>query len=70
MEFAAPKTAEVSARKSYKSAAKSVGGKLSKNSWVVVVGRGESFQQNLPNKPVGHVETFLQIFLVNDIKEF
>ena len=35
------------------------------NRWVGVVGRGESFHQSLPNKPVGHVETFLQAFLVN-----
>ena len=28
------------------------------------------FQQNLQNKSVGHVETFLQIFLVNHVKQF
>ena len=30
----------------------------------------ESFQQNLPNKPVGHVETFWQTFLVIHVKQF
>ena len=40
------------------------------NSWVVVVSRGESFQQKLQNEPVGHVEICLQKILVNHVKHF
>ena len=39
-------------------------GKLWMNSWVVLIGRGELFQQNLPNKPVGLLESFLRFFLL------
>ena len=38
--------------------------KLWKNNWAAVVNRGESFQQNLLNNPVGRQETFLQTFRV------
>ena len=40
-------------------------GKLWKNSNVVVVSRGESLQQFLSNKPVGHIATFSEIFSGN-----
>ena len=61
LEFTAPEIGEVtSGRKSFKSAAKSVGKQiLKKNSWLAVVNRGESFQQNLRNNPDGREETFL-----------
>ena len=35
----------------------------------MVVNRGESFQQNLLNNPVGGEETFLQTFLVDHVKQ-
>ena len=54
LEFAAPETVLViSSRRSFTSAAKSVGKQTLKNSWVAVVNRGDSFQQNLLNNPVG-----------------
>ena len=34
-----------------------------------VVNRGESFQQKLLNNPVGQVETFLQTFFVDHVKQ-
>ena len=43
--------------------------KLWKNSWLAVVNRGNSFQQNLLNHPVGREETFLQTFLVDHVKQ-
>ena len=62
LEFAAPEIGEViSGRKSFKTAAKSAGKAHSeKNNSVAVVNRGESFQQNLLNAPVGGEETFSQ----------
>ena len=60
LEFAAPEIGEVvSGRKSFKTAAKSVGKKTLKNNWVSAVNRGKSFQQNLPNNPISREETFL-----------
>ena len=72
LEFAAPDIGEViSGRKSFKSAAKSVGKQTLKKQ----LGSGskqrrsiESFQQNLQNNPVGRKETFLQTFLVGFVK--
>ena len=70
LEFAAPEIGEViSGRKSFKSAAKGVGKQTLKNSWVAVVNRGESFQQNLLNTPVGREEAFLQTFPVDHVKQ-
>ena len=74
LEFAAPEIGEVfSGRKSFKSAAKSVGKQTLKNNWVKgaaeeVKNRTKSFQQNLLNNPVGREETFLQTFLVEHVK--
>ena len=71
LEFAVPETAEVvGGRKSFKTAAKSVGNKTLKNNWGVVVNRGETFQSNQLNNPVGCEETFLQTFLVDHVKQF
>ena len=36
----------------------------------MVVNRGESFEQNLLNNPVGREETSLQTFLVDHVKHF
>ena len=75
LEFAAPEVEEVSSgRKSFKSAAKSVGKQtlkkqLGKGAAEEVVNRRESFQQNLLNNPVGREETFLQTFLVGHVKQ-
>ena len=70
LEFAGPEIGEViSGRKSSKSAAMSVGKQTLKKSWVAVVNRGESFQQNLLNNPVGREKTFLQTFLVDHVKQ-
>ena len=73
LEFAAPETGEViSGRKSFKSAAKSVGRQTLRKQ----LGEGnrkrtatESFQKNLQNNPVGREETFLQTFLVDHVKQ-
>ena len=43
--------------------------KLRKNSWVAVVNREESFQQNLLNNPFVREETFLQTILVDLVKQ-
>ena len=73
--FAAPEIGEVfSGRKSFKTAAKSVGKKtlkkqLGKVAAEEVVNRGKSFQQNLLSNPVGREETFLQTFLVDHVKQ-
>ena len=70
LEFAVPEIAEVvSGRKNFKSAAKSVGKKTLKKLLGEGKNRGESFQQNLLNNPVGREETFLQIFLVEHVKQ-
>ena len=72
LEFAAPAIGEViSSRKSFRSAAKCVGKQTLKNNWVKgpAVNRGESFQQNLLNNPVGREESFLQTFLVDHVKQ-
>ena len=57
IEVTAPETAEVeSGRKSFKGTAKSVRKQHRENSCVVAAGKrlpADSFQQNLPNKPVG-----------------
>ena len=77
LEFPAPEVAEViSDRKSFKSAARSVGkqtvkkqlGEGSAGGREVVI-REESFQQNLLNNPVARDEIFLQTFLVDHIKQ-
>ena len=69
LEFAATEIGEgFSGRKSFKSAAKSVGKHTLKNIWVTKNGR-ESFQQNLLNNPVGREETILQTFLVDHVKQ-
>ena len=78
LEFPAPEIGEVfTGRKSFKSAAKSVGKKTLKKPLGEGEGsrrrtdknRRESFQQNLLNKPVGHEETFLQTFLFHHVKQ-
>ena len=85
LEFAAPEIGEVfSGRKSFKSAAKSVGkqtlkkqlgeGEVSRRRELAYGGREavnieESFQQNLLNNPVGREKTFLQTFLVDHVKQ-
>ena len=72
LEFAAPEIGEVfSDRKSFKTAARSVGKKTLKKNWVkgAAVNRGEAFQQNLLNNPFGSKETFLQTFLVDHVKQ-
>ena len=75
LEFAAPEIGEVfSGRKSFKSAANSVGKQtlkkqLGEGSRREVVNRRESFQQNLLNNPVGREETFLQTFLADHVKQ-
>ena len=70
LEFPAPEIGEViRGRKSFKTAAKSVGKQTLKNNWVAVVNRAEPFQQYLLNNPVGREETFLQIFLVDHVKQ-
>ena len=72
LDFAVPEIGEVfSGRKTFKTAAKSVGKKTLKSNWVkgVAVNIGESFQQNLLNNPVGREETFLQTFLVDHVKQ-
>ena len=72
MNIAVPEITDVvSARKKFNSATKSVGRQtLKKNSCVGVVNRRNSFQQDLPNKAVGQVETFSQLFLVIQVKQF
>ena len=73
LEFAVPEIGEVfSGRKSFKTAAKSVGKKTLKTNWgkvaaEEVVNGGETFQQNLLSNPVGREETFLQTFLVDHV---
>ena len=72
LDFAASEIGKVfSGRKSFKTAVKSVGKKLWKNNWVkgTAVNRGESFQQNLLNNPVGREEIFSQTFLVEHVKQ-
>ena len=78
LEFAVPEIAEVvSGRKNFKTAAKSVGKKTLKKQLGEGKGaaggraknRGESFQQNLLNNPVGREETFLQTFLVEHVEQ-
>ena len=80
LEFAAPEIGEViSDRKSFMSAAKSVGkqtlkkqlgeGNRRRTGRRQAVNRGKSFQQNLLNNPVGREETFLQTFLVEHVKQ-
>ena len=71
LEFAVPEIAEVSGRKNFKTAAKSVGRETLRKIWVSVAGTGlraESFQQNLQNKSVGREETILQTFLNNHVE--
>ena len=65
LKFAAPEIGEVIRRpqRVWES-------KLRKINWVPVVNRGESFQQNLLNNPVGREETFLQTFLVDHVEQF
>ena len=74
LEFAAPEIGEVfSGRKTFKTAAKSVGKKTLKkllsSGEVSRSKQGESFQQNLLNNPVSREETFLQIFLFEHAKQ-
>ena len=70
LEFAVPEIGEVfSGRKSFKTAAKSVGKKTLRKQLVKGKNRGESFQQNLLNNPVGREETFSQTFLVDHVKQ-
>ena len=70
LEFAAPEIGEViSGRKFFKTAANSLESELWENSWVTVVNRKESLQQNLQNKPVAREETNLQTFLVDHVKQ-
>ena len=75
LEFAAPEIGEIfSGRKTFQSAAKSVGKQTLKNNWVKgaaqeVVNRRESCRKNLLNNPVGRKETFLQTFLVDHVKQ-
>ena len=74
LEFAVPEIADVvSGRKTFKTAAKSVGKQtLKKQMGGEEAGKGpkaKSFQQNLLNNPVGREETFLQTFLVDHIKQ-
>ena len=70
LEFAVPEIGQViSLRKSFKLDAKSVGKQFLRNSWLAVVNRRTSFQQNLINKPVGREETFLQTILVDRVKQ-
>ena len=70
LEFAAPEIGEAfRGRKSFKTAAKSVGKQTLKNNCVAVVNRVEPFQQNLLNNSVGREETFLQTFLVDHVKQ-
>ena len=78
LEFAVPEIAEVvSGRINFKTAAKSVGKKTLKKQLREGEGsrrwrgknRGESFQQNLLNNPVGREENFLQTFLVDHVKQ-
>ena len=76
LEFAALEVGEVfSGSKYFKTAANSVGKQTLKKQlgegsrrWTQVVNRGESFQQNLLDNPVGREETFSQIFLVDHVK--
>ena len=69
LEFVAPQIGEViSGRKSFRTAAKSVGKQTLKKQFDSGSKRGESFQQNLLNNAVGREETFLQTFLVDHIK--
>ena len=74
LEFSVLEIAEVfSGRKNFKTALKSVGKQtlrkqLGSGSWKKV--RSESFQQNLQNKSVGRLETFIQIFVVDHVKQF
>ena len=70
LEFSVPEIAEVvSGRKNFKTAERVWESKLRKNNWGVALNRGESFQQNLLNNPVGREETFLQTFLVDHDKQ-
>ena len=74
LEFAAPEIGEViSGRKSFMSAAKSVGKQTLRKQLGERSQRkrsaAESFQQKLLNTPVGREETFLQTFLVDRVKQ-
>ena len=74
LEFAAPEIEEVfSGRKSFKSAAKSVGKRTLRKQLGEGSRRGSKqrriIQQNLLNNPVGREETFLQTFLVDHVKQ-
>ena len=70
LEFTAPEIGEIiSVKKSFKTAAKSVAKQTLKKNSVAVVNRGESFQQNLLNNPVGRKKAFLQTFLVDHVKQ-
>ena len=61
MKLAEPEiTKLVSGRENFKSAAKSMGGQTLQKSWIVVVRKAESFQKNLPKKPVCQVETYFK----------
>ena len=74
LQFAVPENADVfSARKDFKTAAKSLGRQTLKK----LLGSGsrkkvqaESLQQNLQNKPVSRKETFSQRFIINHIEYF
>ena len=79
LEFAVPEIADVvSGRKNFKTAAKSVGKQtlrkqLGEGKGAAggreAVNKGESFQQNLLNNPVGREKTFLLTFLVEHVKQ-
>ena len=71
MQFAAPEIAEVlSVRKSFKSAAGSGGRQTLKRQFHTVSKQKKGLSTKIPNKPVGHVKTFSQKFLVNHVKQF
>ena len=74
LEISVPKIADVaSERKNSSQLQRAWEGKLWENSWVVVAWKRlqpESFQQNLPNKPVGREGTFSQTILFNHVQNF
>ena len=74
LEFAAPEIGDVfSGRKSFKSAARSVGKRTLKKKQLRSGSKQkriiESFQQNPLNNLVGHEEIFLQTFLIEYVKQ-
>ena len=63
LKFAAPEIEDViSSRKSFRTVARSVGKQTLKNIWAAVVNRGESFEQNLLNNPLGRADFFYKHF--------